>query len=281
VYERERMRRITLALIVCPTIAATLAAPAEATLRPLDRRDAALADLALISSFEAGEEILADVSDGAGGSEAEHNPATMFLLSLAVPGTGQLVQGQKRGFIYLLAEAALWTGFYVLDQQGLDERGDYEVFADEHWDYSAYVAWYQENCVECDDCAGDYDCRPVAEHGSQEYYEDIGKYATYWRWWNFDGDESDPGFVWDDYSGGDVAVRNDYWGMRGESNDHLRQARYYMMAALLNHVVSAMDSFLSARTDGGPEDNAQGDLGLEFDVADGGDGMTCALVTRY
>ncbi len=276
------MEGTALALIVCLTVAGVSAVPAAAMTRSLDRRDAALADLALISSFEASEEILSGASEGAGGSATEHNPATMFLFSLAVPGSGQLVQGQKRGFIYLLAEAALWTGFYVLDQQGLDERGDYETFADENWNYAAYVAWYQNNCIDCgDNCAGDYDCRPVAEHGSQEYYEDIGKYATYWRWWNVDGDEDDPGFVWDDYSDNDIGVRNEYWGMRGESNDHLRQARYYLMAALLNHVVSAMDSFLSARSDGGGAETASGDLGLEFDVADRGDGVTCSLVARY
>jgi hypothetical protein len=262
--------------------ATVLTLPAGSTARPLDRRDAARADLALVSSFEAEEDILADAGAASEDDVREHNPATMFLYSLAIPGTGQLVQGQKRGFIYLLAEAAFWTGFYLLDRQGLDERGDYETYADANWDYEAYVAWYEDNCVNCgDNCAGDYDCRPVAEHGSQEYYEDIGKYATYWRWWNLDGDENDSGFEWDDYSDEDVAVRNDYWGMRGESNDHLRQARYFMMAALLNHVVSGMDAFLSARGGSGSDEAARRDIGLEFDVADAGDGLTCSLVARY
>ncbi len=236
-----------------------------------------MARLALVSSLDARAEVL-----DAGGDEAQggHDPARMFLLSLAVPGSGQIVQGEKRGWLYLVAELAFWGGFYALNEAGLGERDDYERFADEHWDFDGYSAWYQDNCVDCgDDCAGDYDCRPLAEYGTQEYYEDIGKYGTYWRWWHFDGDEWD--IVWDGYSAEDVSFRDEYWGMRQESNRHLRQARYFMMAAFLNHVVSAVDSFLSARSGGAESAVAAPDVALEFDVPEGREGLSCTLVARY
>lgn len=236
-------------------------------------------DLALISSLDAEQELTAGRATDA---DEERNPGTAALFSLAVPGAGQLVQGQKRGYLYLLAELALWGGFYALDQKGLDERDDYEQFADENWDYAAYLDWYDTYC-NCENPIGDYDCRPIAEHGSQEYYEDIGKYATYWRWWNIDGDENDPDFVWSDYSEDDVSVRDSYWDMRKESNRDLKRARYLMAAALLNHVVSAVDAFVSARSPStaAGDAGASSDLDLLFDVADGGDGMTCSLVARY
>ncbi len=240
---------------------------------------AAAGDLALVSSLDSREELLAVAIAGDAGAKAEKSPGAMGMLSLVVPGAGQVVQGQKRGYLYLLAELALWGGFYVLDQKGLEGRDDYESFADENWDHAAYVVWYQENCVDCDDCAGEYDCRPVADYGTQEYYEDIGKYATYWRWWNIDGDEGD--IVWDEYSSGDAGTRDDYWDLRIESNRHLRQARYFMMAVLLNHVVSAFDSFMTARGVGDPSHSSNEGLGVEFDVAEGGDGLTVSFVARY
>jgi len=232
--------------------------------------------LYLVSSLDAREEHLASGSADESARGAK-NPAAMGALSFVVPGSGQLVQGEKRGYLYLLAELAFWAGFYVLDQQGLDERDDYEGYADDEWDYSAYVAWYEENCVGCAECG--YECRPLAEYGTQEYYEDIGKYQTYWRWWNGDGDEGD--IDWDEYSSDDLSARNRYWDMRDESNRHLRQARYLMTAAFLNHVVSGVDSFLSAKRDEERPPDQQRDIGLEFSVPDSGEGLTCALVARY
>ena len=41
----------------------------------------------------------------------------MFFYSLVVPGAGQLAQGEKRGFVYIMAELALWGGFYLLEQE--------------------------------------------------------------------------------------------------------------------------------------------------------------------
>jgi hypothetical protein len=237
--------------------------------------------LALVSSLDARSELVdaGSASDGSGQSaRLGDQPGKVFLMSLIVPGAGQVARGERRGYLYLLAELAFWSSFYVLDNKGLDERDEYERYADENWNYSAYLDWYDENCSDCEDCAGDYECRPLAEYGTQEYYEDIGKYATYWRWWNLDGDEGD--IAWDEYSLSDLGFRDDYWGMRDDSNTHLRQARYFMTAAFLNHLVSAADAFLSARR-GGDEKSSSNDLGIEFGVPDSGEGLKCALVARY
>lgn len=235
-------------------------------------------ELALISSLDARDELL---EAGAGGREPGADgpdPALMLMASLAVPGTGQLIQGNKRGYLFLAAEAALWTGFYLLESKGMDERDEYETFADDHWDYAAYSAWYSSTCADCPDC-DEYLCRPLADYGTQEYYEDIGKYATYWRWWTTDGDET---YIdWRDFSTTDEAFRDSYYDMRGDSNRHLKQARYAMTAAFLNHVVAAVDAFLTARSGGPQHSDAGSDLGVEFDVADGGDGLRCALTARY
>jgi hypothetical protein len=235
-------------------------------------------ELALISSLDARDELL-EAGQGGGDSAAEErSPALMAVASLAAPGAGQLLQGHARGYLFLLAEAALWGGFYMLDSRGMDERDKYETFADDHWDFAAYTAWYESTCVDCPTC-DQYLCRPLAEYGTQEYYEDIGKYATYWRWWNIEGDET---YIdWDEYSAADVTLRDAYYDMRGDSNRYLELARYMMMAAFLNHVVASVDAFLSARGDGAGHSEPVGDLGVEFDVADSGDGLRCALTARY
>ncbi len=235
-------------------------------------------ELVLISSLDARDELLEVGAAGQADREDAHDPALMLMASLAVPGAGQLVQGNRRGYLFLAAEAALWTGFYLLDSKGMDERDEYETFADDHWDFAAYSAWYNATCVDCPDC-DEYLCRPLAEYGTQEYYEDIGKYATYWRWWDIEGNENY--IEWDDYSTTDEAFRDSYYDIRGDSNRHLKQARYAMTVAFLNHVVAAVDAFLTARSGGSGHSDSGGDLGIEFDVADGGDGIRCALTARY
>ena len=195
----------------------------------------------------------------------------LLFFSLAVPGAGQLAQGQKRGFVYLAAEAAFWTGFFILNGDGLSKRDAYEAFADERWDYEGYVTFWHENCEDvCEHCP-EIGCRPLAPYGSQEFYEDIGKYEVYWDWWIVDPGEGPTS---------PRGVRDIYWEMRKESNLDLRNARYFVTAAFLNHVVSAVDSFLSARSARSPNHSGS-DLSLEFDAADAGGGLSCAVVMRY
>jgi hypothetical protein len=226
--------------------------------------------LVLVSSLDAEEELLS-LSRGASTDLADgHDPGRMFLVSLAVPGAGQLVEGHKRGFLYLAAEAAFWTGFFILNGDGLDKRDAYEDFADARWDYEGYQAYFEQHCQD-DPYNPAEGCRPLAPCGSQEFYEDIGKYDVYWDWWTVDpaGGPTTP-----------YGVRDVYWQMRKDSNRDLRNARYFVTAAFLNHLVSAVDSFLSARGGRSPG-HAGRDLSLEFDLADAGGGLSCAVVMRY
>jgi hypothetical protein len=231
-------------------------------------------DLALVTSLGAREEVMAAAS--AAGRDEGPSAGVATLASLAVPGAGQLLKGEKRGYAYLLAEAAFWIAFATLNQEGLDIRDDYEAYAREYWNYDDYVAFYDEYCIDCDECPDG--CRPLAEYGTQEYYEDIGKYSVYWPWWEIDGDEGVPGA---DPSDDDLTIRGDYWEMRKDSNRNLRNARYFMTAAFLNHIVSAVDAFLTTgRGDGSAFDTVRS-TGLIFDVTDAGDGVRCSFVRAF
>jgi len=265
------MRRASHAIV---WVGIVLCACATCSARGIPSGGQQRAPLVLVSSLDAREDVLAQ--DAPSGETSDGlEAAKMFAFSLVVPGAGQLVQGEKRGYLYILAEVALWGGFYYLETRGIDERDEYERYADKHFEYWEYMDFYSENC--CADCPdNDYahGCRPMAEYGSQEYYEDIGKYDVYWPWWAADAQ-------WDEISSDAQARRDGYWEMRKESNLHLRRARYCAMAALLNHVVSAFDSFLSSRRnlDGFAAEPSR--VGLEFEATDAGDGLRCAIYARY
>jgi len=230
------------------------------------------AALALASALE--DEELVEASKRRLDDEPRGDAAKMFFLSLAVPGGGQIARGEKRGYLYLAAEIAFWGAYYVLNEKGEEEVSEFETFADGHWDYDGYSAWYDVYCEGCvgDSCGSDYDCRPLAGYGTGEYYEDIGKYSTYWKWWSDDGvGSSNPEYL---------SVRNTYWQMRQTSNRHLRNARYYMTAAFLNHVASAVDALLFGRS-AEPGVSGDGHAGIEFSVPGDATGIRCAVVARY
>ncbi|MBD3367302.1 MAG: hypothetical protein GF405_03870 [Candidatus Eisenbacteria bacterium] len=265
--------RSTAVFLLCAVLIAP-AASAGGSLVAREQRPEA--DLALVSALDVRDELVAAASQPA---EAEgRSTGLVTLASLAVPGTGQLLKGETRGYAYLLAEVAFWVAFAALNQEGLDIRDEYEAYARDEWNYEAYVDFYEEYCTDCEgDCPEG--CRPLAEYGSQEYYEDIGKYSVYWPWWEIDGDEGVPGA---EPSEDDLAIRGDYWGMRKDSNRNLRNARYFMTAAFLNHIVSAADAFLTSRRGGGDDGHAaRPGTGVIFDVTERGDGIRCSVVGAF
>ena len=275
-----RVTRAFLVLLLGALLIAVSGGSARAAITDVTfgNRAAAPADpgLALVSSFDARDELVAAASDPA--RDGERSTGIVTLASLAIPGTGQLLKGEKRGYAYLLAEIAFWAAYASLNQDGLDVRDEYEEYARDEWHYEEYVAYYDQYCVDCGmDCPEG--CRPLAPYGTQEYYEDIGKYSVYWPWWELDGDEGVPGA---EMSEDDLATRGDYWTMRKDSNRSLRNARYFMTAAFLNHIVSAADAFLTTRSAPAAADlYSERTTGLVFDVADGGAGLRCALVTAF
>lgn len=272
-------------LLAAPAGAATSSPDAGAALPgagvfddPVGTSGGRFCDLALVSSLDARAELLDAAADPAP-DDGGPGRGVATMASLVVPGAGQLLKGEARGYAYLLAEAAFWVAYSVLNEEGLDIRSEYEAYADAHWDREGYEAFYDAYCTSCegDECPDG--CRPLAPDGSQEYYEDIGKYSVYWPWWSTDdGDEDVPGA---ETSPVDQALRDDYWGMRKDSNRNLRNARYFMTAAFLNHIVSAADAFLNSKDASVSDLAATRDTGLIFDVADGGDGIRCSLIRAF
>ena len=60
------------------------------------------------------------------------SPSRAFLLSAVIPGTGEFYAGAKRGLLFVAAEIAFWTTYFVLHGQAEDTKEDYVQFVDSH-----------------------------------------------------------------------------------------------------------------------------------------------------
>ena len=148
-----------------------------------------------------------------------------FTMNLLIPGTGHLYAGYNRGWINLGIEAATWVTYFYYHDLGMEKENQFEGFADDHWDYARWLAECQ-----CQGSTADSIIVGFRENNEQQYYEDIGKLPVY-----FTG--------WDDYSTttDDSENRHYYRGIRADSNNFLKNARYALVVGFVNRIVSAVD----------------------------------------
>ena len=178
----------------------------------------------------------------------ERSPRLAFLMSLVVPGLGQLYAGgaTKWAAGFLAVESFTWISHARWRSKGNDLKADFRRYADQHWDELRYREWqvynlgqgspfHETETLPCKDT--DPDAASCEKVDTQQYYEMIGKYPQFV-------------FGWDDVSAGfstDLAVmrdlssrRQDYESQRNESNKHLKRASVVLGLAVVNRVVSAI-----------------------------------------
>ncbi len=213
-------------------------------------------------------------------SEKLRDLKTSFLLSLVVPGAGEFYAGNyiKAGTFFAL-EAGMWTGYFVFNKKGDDGIEEYEAFVDDHWDFEYYYNWfayeidsadiYTEQLpvdtvdITIDTVSGDttYVFEPNKNH---DYYEMIGKYDWFVLGWNdFENRDAVRDSTLDVprtqldilnvLRGGQANAffrsewRNQYMVMRKEANDQYTTAKYFIGAAIMNHILSAFDAAWTAK----------------------------------
>jgi hypothetical protein len=157
--------------------------------------------------------------------EGQKSPGKAFVFSMLAPGSGQLYAGSKTGFIYLGVEAIAWTSSYFLWKSGKQKEDEFMDYADEHWVFPLVGsqcgdAYYDEKA--------DSLIRYFYENDKGHFYEDIGKYQVYLCGW-------------------DTGTLGTYLDLRDDSNRLLKGSNYAIMAALVNHVISAVDALRLAR----------------------------------
>lgn len=201
-------------------------------------------------------------------------PARGLVMSLTVPGLGQLYAGsKKKAVLFVALELAGWATWRQMVVRGDDQLSSYEGFADEHWDL---FQWWQRTSLLTSKypdvaCQGTHHLRillpgeavvtsdslcsgwiegatVIANH---EFYENVGKYDQFVAGWDdlFD-DDGNPAWWEKEKSVGDsveVLVmterRDKYLSMRQEYNRLLQVASYAVSAIMFNHLVSAIDAF--------------------------------------
>jgi hypothetical protein len=154
-----------------------------------------------------------------------------FLYNLILPGTGHLYAGYKRGWAHLGVEGLTWFTYFYYHERGLTKEDEFEAYADDHYALAQY-----DSLCNCEGTDNYETIHRFYEENKQHYYEDIGKLQQYY-------------FGWDDYVGpegpgppsGDSANRNYYRGIRADSNNFLKNARYALVVGFVNRVVSAVD----------------------------------------
>jgi hypothetical protein len=158
------------------------------------------------------------------GSKGLKSPRTAALLSLLLPGAGEVYAGAgTKGRIFLFSEASLWAGFFGFRTYSAWLKDDYKSYAASH----AQVNLEDKTDSFFDELAY-YDnldqynqFGPLYNRGEKLPYPETDLW--YWQW---DSRES----------------RLHYRDMKNRSKDMSRRALYMVGLSLVNRVVSVVDA---------------------------------------
>ncbi|MDA1192832.1 MAG: hypothetical protein O3A46_14255 [Candidatus Poribacteria bacterium] len=198
-------------------------------------------------------------------------PGVAFLMSAAIPGSGQLYSGKKRGFAYLAVEAALVGATVFTHRDAANTRDDFfqEVRAGVSFDgEGSFDSWTEE----------DFEHATLFDNWHNVFNDDGGEpIERVGRWyWNDRADfkDSDPTL------GDSIPLSDDRLvalGMRDDANDTFKRARLFVGVILFNHLVSAIDARIAARS---PNDQATSEsaMSLRLDEEPSGRSSSVAMV---
>lgn len=197
---------------------------------------------------------------GSSGKQPGHkSPGKAFLLSAAVPGLGQLYNGNKiKAATFFAADVTAWVLHFKWHKDGDDMTDAFNVFNDDHWKQVNYETYLQLAYGYSDDDS--IQATEVSHHlpdtKTQQYYEMTGKYNQFaWGWDDATLDQK----ALNDYVTADsipVAVdpnvpqsanRNKYEQMRADANSRYDRAQTMIIVAMVNRLISGFEAFLSAR----------------------------------
>ena len=154
-----------------------------------------------------------------------------FLYNLILPGTGHLYAGYKRGWAHLGVEGLTWITYFYYHDRGVTKENEFEAYADQNYSLAQY-----DSLCNCEGTDASETIHRFYNENKQHYYEDIGKLENYWYGWSDYGGPEGPGPPY-----GDSANKNFYRGIRSDSNNFLKNARYALVVGFVNRVVSAVD----------------------------------------
>lgn len=203
--------------------------------------------------------------------EGAADAAGAAALSALVPGAGQYRLGQRRTWMYLVLEAAGWIVYVDRRAAGADLRDRYRDFAwteariqtgarrDPDFDYyETLTKWERSGAFDAD--PGTPGVQPESDPAT--FNGSVWSLATGLFFSGMDVPESDPRFqraldfygqraygsefLWD--WNGDGAAQGEFDRLIRRSDDRFKEATNVLGLVIVNHVVSAVDAFVSARS---------------------------------
>ena len=187
------------------------------------------------------------------------SPSKAFLLSLALPGLGQYYSGSKiKAATFVGVEAFAWLMRGKWNSEGTDLTAEFEQFNRDHWYQSRYEEYlFHAYGFTDDDSVNEQEVsHHLPDTHTQQYYEMTGKYDQFsWGW--DDADLNGLGYAdWDStfptaVVGGSTIPNSPrrllYETMRNESNKKFSKANKMLMMVFANHLISAVEAFLSTK----------------------------------
>ena len=78
--------------------------------------------------------------------EERRSPWIAGLLSLAIPGSGEVYSGScLKGAIFFATDVAFWTTAYLYDKKGDNQTDVFQDYANAHWNAVRYANWTLDN----------------------------------------------------------------------------------------------------------------------------------------
>ncbi len=202
---------------------------------------------------------------GALNIEPMKSPTKAFLYSALVPGSGQLYIGAKRGYLQIAAEAGLLAAYFITRSSAQDLREDYSEHVRNHVIFEGPTKFDDWDPIEDFEHATLYDnWHNVYTDNNGEPLERVGK----WYW------EDRKAFKDENRKTHDSPQRKVAYELRMEANDKFQAAKTFLGIAILNHVVSAIDARIAAKS----YNRKQNSLGLDLQTSVSPDSIESRLV---
>ncbi len=201
--------------------------------------------------------MLFSVSDEQVASAQLKSPGRAFVMSLVVPGTGQLYVGKKRGILQLVADVGLITAHFLVRNDAQSIEDDYVAYVRENVTFDENdptFDLYMANLPNPSDPFSGWNMEDF-EHATQTnnwhyvYTEENGQPTErtgpfYWK----DLPENFRTATREELKNAEVdsADRQQAYDIRDDANSRFKLARTILGITIANHLVAAIDARIAA-----------------------------------
>ena len=171
--------------------------------------------------------------------EPTKSPTKAFLYSALVPGSGQLYIGAKRGYLQIAAEVGLLATYFITHSKAQNLREDYREQVREN------IVFEGPTRIDNWDPIEDFEHATQYENWNHPYDSEATRARTGKWHWKRDGE------AFKDRPAKEVPAseaRLEAFETRMDANDKFQLAKTFLGIALLNHVVSAIDARIAAKS---------------------------------